>query len=86
VGGRATVLIRPERVCIGEEAVTLDNRFDVTVQEIIYQGDMLRIRVALAGRVDFTVKRPNTGRLQSLAVGARIQVGWHARDARAFMP
>jgi putative spermidine/putrescine transport system ATP-binding protein len=85
-GGRAAVLIRPERVCIACEAAGLANKFDVAVEEILYQGDLLRIRVALGGQREFTIKRPNTGRMASLSEGARITVGWSTQDARAFTP
>ena len=82
-GAAARILIRPERAAL-DPASTPGNRVDAVVEEVIYQGDVLRIRLAVAGRVDFIVKRPNTGRSAAPAVGARVTIGWAAADARAF--
>ena len=84
--GRAAVLIRPERVCIGPDAEVAQNSFSAEIQELIYQGDLLRVRARLPGGQEVMIKRPNTGRPQELKTGAQIPIGWAAQDARAFAP
>ena len=83
VGKRALVSLRPERLRIACNEGEIANRFEGRIQEIIYHGDHLRLRLALLGREDFVIKTPVLG-AEGLSVGARISVGWRESDGRAL--
>ena len=84
-GQRTLVSIRPERVEFKPEmmppgASTLPAR----VEEVIYMGDILRVRLSVAGSDGFVMKMRNTLGQTRLAAGDHISVGWHPEDARAL--
>lgn len=83
-GTRTTLSIRPERIELdppeGSQAVTIDGK----IEELIYLGDHIRVRMSVAGTDDFVVKvRNHTGR-KSLEAGQRATVGWDSADCRAL--
>ncbi len=85
VGRPATLSLRPERVAVGEEAEGLANRFEARLEEIVYHGDHLRLRLALLGENDFIVKLPNRpGLALPQAPGSVIRIGWRIEDCRAL--
>ncbi len=83
VGGPCLLSIRPERVKILPAEGSLPNRFEAEVRELIYLGDHLRVRFALAG-LDFIVKVHNAEDRPSLDIGTRIPLGWRTEDCRAL--
>ncbi len=85
-GSRTLLSLRPERVHIltGEGDGGFDNVFEGTVRELIYLGDHVRARLALAGNSDFVVKVPNTAGHAAIARGDTVRVGWAAEDAHAL--
>jgi putative spermidine/putrescine transport system ATP-binding protein len=63
------------------------NRFEAEVRELIYLGDHLRVRLALGGEEDFTVKvAAGAGTHDWLHVGAPALVSWSPADCLAFRP
>ena len=84
--GEATMLsVRPERVVFDAPDIDHVNRFQVRVQEVIYQGDTTRIRVSLPGGLDdFVVKLPNSRRQDPPQVGSTATVAWSVEDCRAL--
>jgi putative spermidine/putrescine transport system ATP-binding protein len=82
VGARTALSVRPERVRLGAGADD-DNRLGGTVREIIYLGDHARLRLAVAGCDDFTVKLA-AGRHEALAPGAQVEIAFAPRDCRAL--
>ncbi|TPQ48941.1 spermidine/putrescine ABC transporter ATP-binding protein [Prosthecomicrobium hirschii] len=84
VGARSTLSIRPERVRIDPAPGAVANLFDATVEELIFHGDHLRVRVAFGGVSDFVVKVHNSDDRPSLAVGAPVRIGWRPDDCRAL--
>jgi putative spermidine/putrescine transport system ATP-binding protein len=83
-GAQTTLSIRPERVTLSpvNGAVVLDAR----IEELIYLGDHIRIRMNVAGNPDFVVKMPNRAGLRPLDRGAEVRIGWHPEDCRALDP
>ncbi|MFE3837779.1 ABC transporter ATP-binding protein [Pseudogemmobacter sonorensis] len=84
-GQKVLVSIRPERVefkagLVPEGVPMLDAR----VLEVIYMGDILRVRCHVAGTDDFVIKMRNTLGQTKLSAGEEIKVGWHPEDARAL--
>ena len=90
-GSRATLSIRPERVVLaaqdgGSGRGDVPNRLSARVEELIYLGDHIRIRMTVAGRDDFVVKLRNDGTRCPLKAGDETAVGWLAADCRALDP
>ena len=84
--GEPTVLcIRPEAIEIGPTDASA-NIFDSVVQERVYLGDHLRIRVRICGRYDFSVKIQRKPGVSLPDIGDRCVVRWQHQDCRAFQP
>jgi len=87
-GGAVTVSLRPERVQVHAAGHTIGAhtgcRMAGLLREIIYLGDHVRARVALAGNDDFMVKRPISEARTLPAIGAQVEVSWTPEHCRAF--
>lgn len=87
VGARATLSVRPERVELLVQDGTMANRLSGRIEELIYLGDHIRVRMTVAGTDDFIVKVRNSANRQfGLNKGDEINVGWHTQDCRALQP
>ena len=86
-GQKTLVSIRPERVEFKPEMMP-DGAHMVAAEvlEVIYMGDILRVRLRVAGSDDFVMKMRNTLGQTRLSPGQKISVGWHPQDARALDP
>ena len=85
--GRRTVLsVRPERVFLNGASEQCENRFDATVQELIYLGDHVRVRMHLAGHTSFMAKVAIADLDHALKAGERVTVGLPAEHVRALEP
>ncbi|BBK38502.1 polyamine-transporting ATPase [Allostella sp. ATCC 35155] len=84
VGGATTLSIRPER--IRRDGGAADNRVTATVEELIYHGDHVRARLALAGTAGFVVKLANADGEPPPAPGTPLTLGWSADDCRSLDP
>ncbi|MEW5422761.1 ABC transporter ATP-binding protein [Amorphus sp. 3PC139-8] len=85
VGARTTLSLRPERVEI-QPGPELGNSLEARVREMIFLGDHIRVRLAVAGNEEFIVKVPNKHDEHELKEGETTTVGWHASDCRALDP
>ena len=83
-GTRTTLSLRPESVKIDPPVEGYPDRFDARIEEIIYMGDHVRVRVNVCGRDDFIVKVPRSREAPALAVGQTRTIGWHPDDCRAL--
>lgn len=84
-GQQTLVSIRPERVEFKPEMMPAGaHMIDATVLEVIYMGDILRVRLRVAGADDFVMKMRNTLGQTKLTPGQHIKIGWHPADARAL--
>jgi putative spermidine/putrescine transport system ATP-binding protein len=87
VGQKTLVSIRPERVEFKPEMMPPGaHMIGAEVIEVIYMGDILRVRLRVAGSDDFVMKMRNTLGQTRLSPGQTIKVGWHPQDARALDP
>ena len=85
VGSAVEILVRPERIVVGECAESLSNSFLGTVEDVSYVGDAIKYRVALSERTVVTGKVSNTGHsARELEKGTSSRVGWRAEDAIIF--
>jgi putative spermidine/putrescine transport system ATP-binding protein len=87
-GSEVTVSLRPERVQIRAAGHTIDGhpgcRLAGSLREVIYLGDHVRARVALAGNGEFMVKRPISEAHTLPHIGAAVEVFWAPEHCRAF--
>jgi putative spermidine/putrescine transport system ATP-binding protein len=82
-GNRALVSLRPERLRLGDASAAAANRFRGRIQDVIYHGDHLRLRLAALGRDDLVVKTPVVG-TDGLTSGRDVAIGWDESDGRAL--
>jgi ABC-type Fe3+/spermidine/putrescine transport system ATPase subunit len=75
-GSEAWLILRPEHVQLGEDG--LDNRFDATVEDIVYIGAMTQARVTFGS--ERVVVLLQSSAADHLRPGMRVPVGWNADD------
>ncbi|MEM6463931.1 MAG: ABC transporter ATP-binding protein [Pseudomonadota bacterium] len=85
VGAKTTLSLRPERIEIHADD-SMENRLNGHIEELIYLGDHIRVRMNVAGNPEFIVKVRNRSGQHELAEGQDIQVGWYASDCKALDP
>jgi putative spermidine/putrescine transport system ATP-binding protein len=86
VGARATLSIRPERIELAPDQGSMPNELPGRIEELIYLGDHIRVRMLVAGSDDFIVKVRNAASRHNLKEGDEMIVGWHSEDCRALDP
>ncbi len=86
VGDRTTLSLRPERIeTVPQEG--MENIVPGRIEELIYLGDHIRVRMRVAGNDQFIVKMRNRGSGdQNLTEGQDLQIGWFASDCKALDP
>ena len=84
VSTRCTLSIRPERVEINPRPKTCDNILPGKIQDIVFIGDHMRIRLKVAGAHDFIVKLRHCANDKKWKSGEDIKVGWNAAECRAL--
>ena len=82
VGNRSQLSVRPERIILNPKENS-ENTFTGKVQELIYLGDHVRIRLNVCGSNEFIVKVPNEGNIK-FAVNDNVKVSWLPEDIRAL--
>ncbi len=82
-GDGVVLAIRPERVGLARTEM-YSNVFEAAVEDIMFQGDHLRLKLALCGNPAFVVKIPNVVGHGAVLRGDRVRVGWGVADCRAL--
>lgn len=77
-GGRATVLVRPERIAISNEPTA--NSTSVTVTSAIFLGEILRIEARMDGGDSLLIRCTDTANRPLPDVGDRLHVSWGTED------
>jgi len=85
VGDSTTLSLRPERVEF-DNPESLDNTVTGRIEEMIYLGDHIRIRMSVAGNPEFIAKVRNRGQKREMSEGQMIKIGWAASDCKALDP
>jgi putative spermidine/putrescine transport system ATP-binding protein len=57
---------------------------DGKIEEMIYLGDHIRVRMNVAGNNEFIVKVRNRRDKRPISAGDVVKVGWDAADAKAL--
>ena len=84
-GEKTTVSLRPERALINPTD-KMDNNHMGKIEEVIYHGDHIRVRVNLLGNSEFILKVPNSSSKLDIKLGKDIKIGWNSDYARALDP
>jgi putative spermidine/putrescine transport system ATP-binding protein len=82
-GSRTSLSIRSERVTLDGDA-RYDSRLPGHIEECIYLGDHVRIRLNVAANNDFNVKVPIAQMQPNWREGYSLPVCWHSADASAL--
>ncbi|MCM2477256.1 ABC transporter ATP-binding protein [Rhizobium sp. CG5] len=76
--GRATVLVRPERIAISD---TLSpNALPVTVTSALFLGELLRIEAEMEGGEKLLIRCPDTQARRLPEIGEKLYARWDAED------
>lgn len=76
--GRATVLVRPERILVSDEPTAMSA--PVSVTSAIFLGEILRIEAEMEGGDSILIRCTDTASRSLPAVGDRLHVSWGAED------
>ncbi len=83
VGDRTTISLRPERVEL-DPPKKMDNMLNGKIEELIYLGDHIRVRMTVAGNSEFIAKVRNRGEKRDLVEGETAKIGWSTSDCKAL--
>lgn len=83
VGDKTTLSLRPERVEL-DPPKTMKNVVKGKIEELIYLGDHIRVRMNVAGNSEFIVKVRNRGNRKPLSEGETKRIGWASEDCKAL--
>lgn len=86
MGTPALVAIRPEHLALAPAGGDYVNRLDARVEDLIFQGDVARIRLRVLDELELIAKVPIRFADTNFKRGDTIVVAWHAEDCRAFAP
>jgi len=86
VGEAVSLSIRPERIRLGAASASCTNQVQGKVEEFIYLGDHVRIRMQVCGSNEFIVKQPIAELDAALKPGDPVALGWQAEHIRALDP
>jgi putative spermidine/putrescine transport system ATP-binding protein len=82
-GANTVVSIRPERVMI-DPGADVPNRLNGVIEEFVYLGDHVRLKVSCGGELEIAVKAADGARERAFARGEKILLGFREEDARAL--
>lgn len=80
-GAATSLSIRPERVMLKQAS---DNCLSGVIEELIYLGDHVRVRLKVVNNNSFTAKIPISAMQDSLIIGSVVPVSWSVQDACAL--
>ncbi len=83
-GEQVLLSIRPERVVVNPVVGDYANIMQGRVEQTIYLGDHIRMRLSVAGTDQFIVKFQNGPDCGLMEKGALANLGWSAQDCRAL--
>lgn len=86
-GDRAVACVRPEAISLSRpsaEKLGNINSFPGLLQERVYLGDHLRLRVRIGSRFDLSIKVQRQPDYRPPEIGDALTVNWPAEECRAF--
>lgn len=82
----ATMVVRPERVLMGQEIGGAINRHSGVIEDATYTGEAIRYSVRISPSDVLVAKVRSSGGRPQLRVGEAAKVGWNTEDAIVFVP
>jgi spermidine/putrescine transport system ATP-binding protein len=79
--GRVSFAIRPEKIRLGGEAKDLPNRFEATIVDEIYKGNLGKFAVQLPNGQQLTVDMQIRNQGEYLSTGRDVTVGWSPENS-----
>ncbi len=83
VGQTGVVCVRPEDLLISSDAPHGSNHVPAMIEELIFHGDHLRVKLSAPGMHEIIVKAPARAHFPSK--GVAITLSWEPASARAFV-
>ncbi len=79
-GDNVILVIRPERIEIGEKAKERNNSFSVRVNNILYKGVCFEFYVTLDNGQEMRIRMESKSYLEDMWIGDKITIGWNEKD------
>ena len=83
IGDSTSLSIRPERIFLMQAD---NNCLTGVIEELIYLGDHVSIRLNVMGNTGFTAKVPISAMQDHWKAGLAVPISWHTKDACALDP
>jgi putative spermidine/putrescine transport system ATP-binding protein len=84
VGKSGVVCVRPEHLSVSAETAPGSNHVAALIEEFIFHGDHLRVKLSSPGMPEIIVKAPARG-TRFPAKGVAVTLSWEPAAARAFV-
>ena len=84
IGDTVAIAIRPERVSLAPKPGLYHNEFDARIDDIMFLGDHLRLRLTVCGHSNFIAKIPNIVGHGAVLEGDQVRIGWLMTDCRSL--
>ncbi len=84
VGQSGVVCVRPEHLTIASEAPLGANHIPAMIEDFIFHGDHLRVKLSAPGMHEIIVKAPARG-ANFPSKGVAVMLSWEPNAARAFV-
>ncbi len=84
VGRSGVVCVRPEHLIVSAETTPGGNHVAALIEDFIFHGDHLRVKLSAPGMNEIIVKAPARG-AQFPAKGVAVTLSWEPTAARAFV-
>lgn len=79
-GDNAILVVRPERIEIGNKAKKSKNSFSVQINNILYKGASLAFYVSFENDQEMRIRVESKSFWQDIFTGDKIKIGWDERD------
>jgi putative spermidine/putrescine transport system ATP-binding protein len=84
IGQSGVVCVRPEQLTISSEAPLGSNHIPAMIEDFIFHGDHLRVKLSAPGINEVIVKAPARG-VSFPSKGVAVTLSWEPNAARAFV-
>ncbi|HDY66983.1 MAG TPA: ABC transporter ATP-binding protein [Candidatus Scalindua sp.] len=79
-GDNAILVVRPERIEIGNKAKKSKNYFSVQISNILYKGASLEFFVSFENDQEMRIRGESQSFWEDILIGDKITIGWDERD------
>ncbi len=79
-GDNVILMVRPERIAMGDKVKGYKNSFSVTVRNILYKGVCSEFYISFDNDQEMRIRVENKSFWQDRFTGGKITIGWDERD------